>query len=317
MRYLRSRRKALLVGVLSAGIFGVTFALYGFPWEAVAYPALLYAGIALMALWADFRAVRKRVHAILDPSRKLPEDESPEGAAYQTLIERITQENSQLQASVMTRQRERLEDFTVWAHQIKTPIASMRLRLSREDSDISRALGTELTRVDQYAEMALAYLRLDSESTDYVLRSVSVDEIICQALRRFKGDFIAKRLSVEYQPVSQTVVSDEKWLLFVLEQVLSNAVKYTFSGGVTITMTDGVLTIADTGIGIAAADLPRIFEKGYTGLNGRIDQKATGLGLYLCSRVCRKLGHGLAAASEAGQGTAVSIDLRQKAVEPE
>lgn len=166
--------------------------------------------------------------------------------------------------------------------------------------------------------MVLCYLRLDSDSTDYVLKEYELDELIRQAVRKYAASFIRKKLRLEYEPVNCRVLTDEKWMLFVLEQVLSNALKYTKAGSISISQeSPGILCIRDTGIGIAPEDLPRIFEKGYTGYNGRSDKKASGIGLYLCKRICRNLGHRIAAESAVGTGTVIRIDFRRAELEVE
>ena len=206
-----------------------------------------------------------------------------------------------------------LDYYTLWAHQIKTPIASMRLSLQQEDTPKARQLLQELSRAEQYVGMVMVYLRLTDGGSDFVLRTCDLDAIVRQAVRRFAGEFITRKLKLCYEPLNAACVTDEKWLLFVVEQVLSNALKYTREGSITITMEHPkTLVIRDTGIGIAPEDLPRIFEKGYTGLNGRTDRKATGLGLYLCRRVCENLGIGLRAESTPGTGTTVFLDLSQR-----
>ena len=203
--------------------------------------------------------------------------------------------------------------YTLWAHQIKTPIAAMRLTLQNEDTPTSRRLTAELGRIERYVEMVLAYLRLDADSTDYVLRESDLDPIVRGAVKKFSGEFIARRLALDLQPTGLRVLTDEKWLSFVLEQLISNALKYTPEGRVSIFMeAPATLCIADTGIGIAPEDLPRIFEQGFTGCNGRGDKRASGLGLYLCRRVCRNLGHTIAVESEPGKGTTVRLDLSRK-----
>ena len=146
---------------------------------------------------------------------------------------------------------------------------------------------------------------------DFLLRRCDLDTILRPAVRKFAPQFIRRHLTLRYEPVGKTVLTDEKWLGFVIEQVLSNAVKYTPEGGtVTVSCTDApALLISDTGIGVEPEDLPRVFEQGFTGYNGRADKKATGLGLYLCRRVCRKLGHTIAMDSRVGEGTTVTIGL--------
>ena len=163
----------------------------------------------------------------------------------------------------------------------------------------------------QYADMALNYLRLDGSVTDLVIRPCPLDDLIRRSVRKYAPQFVAKRLSLTYEGTQAQVLTDEKWLSFILEQLLDNAVKYTAAGGVTITVTkEKVLRIADTGMGIAAEDLPRIFEKGFTGYNGRTDKSATGLGLYLCRRAADMLHHRLWARSEVGKGSVFYLDLR-------
>jgi len=167
-----------------------------------------------------------------------------------------------------------------------------------------------LFRIEQYTEMALTYLRLDSNSTDFVFQEYDLDAIIRQAIRKYAAQFVMHKVKLVYEPVSMTVLTDEKWLLFIIEQLLSNAIKYTKQGSVTITVTpEKVLQIADTGIGIAPEDLPRIFEKGFTGYNGRADKKSTGLGLYLCQQAAKKISVSFSVASEVGKGSAFSVHL--------
>lgn len=197
----------------------------------------------------------------------------------------------------------------------KTPIAAMRLLLQEEDSERSRELGAELFRIEQYVEMDLNYARLTSHSTDFVIRTCSLDDIVRQALRKYAPLFARQKLALNWEPSGRGVLTDEKWLVFVLEQLLSNALKYTPSGSISLSVEEPLtLVIEDTGIGIAAEDLPRICEKGFTGYNGRTDKKATGLGLYLCRRILYKLSHALSIESQPGKGTRVSIGLESKEI---
>ena len=174
------------------------------------------------------------------------------------------------------------------------------------------AAGVGGGRFHQYADMALNYLRLDEGGSDLVIRPCALDGVIRQCVHKFAPQFVQKRLYLRYDGCDVTVLTDEKWLAFIIGQLLSNAVKYTDTGGVTVTVEPGpVLRIADTGIGIAAEDLPRIFEKGFTGYNGRTDRTATGLGLYLCRRAADMLHHRLWAQSEPGAGSVFCLDLHR------
>ena len=203
-----------------------------------------------------------------------------------------------------------MDYYTTWVHQIKTPIASMRLTLQSEDSAAARQLFEELQRIEAYVEMVLAFLRLDSDSKDYVFCECDLDTVIREAVKKFAVQFIRKKIELRYEPANVKVLTDEKWLSFVVEQILSNSRKYTDSGSISIFVEEPLtLCIKDTGIGIAQEDLPRVFEKSYTGYNGRSDKKASGIGLYLCRRICTNLGHTIDIESYPGKGTSVRIRL--------
>ena len=186
--------------------------------------------------------------------------------------------------------------------------------LQPDDTPNARRLMSQLLRIEQYVDMVLMYLRLDEGTSDYVIRACDLDGIIRQSLRKFAGEFIDRKLTLHYEPLHLSVVTDEKWLGFVVEQVLSNALKYTPEGGsITIDAeAPATLCIRDTGIGITAEDLPRIFDRGYTGRNGRTYRQASGIGLYLCRRICRDLGHTITASSAAGEGTVLRLDLSRR-----
>lgn len=299
--YLKEHARLIAASVLAAAIFLASFALYGLPLLAVAYPALLCLVLAAVFVIRDY-AQAKRRHAefmalteiTAAEEKMLPPARSIDDADYRRIIALLAESREKISRSAHRRWSDTLDYYTVWVHQIKTPIASMRLTLEGSDSPESRRLSAELGRIERYVEMALVYLRLDSESSDYVIREFELD------------------------PSGASVVSDEKWLAFVVEQVLSNSLKYTREGSVRIYLAEPkTLCIRDTGIGIAPEDLPRIFDKGYTGLNGRADLRASGLGLYLCRRVCRKLGHEISAVSDPGKGTEIRIDLSSYDLDPE
>ena len=316
--YLKERRLTLAAFLLFVGVFAVSFALYGLPLAAVGYPAGLCVLLgACLAAWDYGRAARR--HRTLKRLREageavlldLPAMTTVEGADCAAVVEALRRELCRQETARAARWEDMTAYYTAWVHQIKTPIAAMRLTLQGEDTPAARRLMTELGRVEQYVDMALGYVRLDSDSSDFLLRRCDLDTILRPAVRKFAPQFIRRHLTLRYEPVGKTVLTDEKWLGFVIEQVLSNAVKYTPEGGtVTVSCTDApALLISDTGIGVEPEDLPRVFEQGFTGYNGRADKKATGLGLYLCRRVCRKLGHTIAMDSRVGEGTTVTIGL--------
>lgn len=322
--YLRERRRVVCAYGLFVLIFLVTFALYHLPLGAVAYPALLcaLAGLAMLAL--DYRAACRR-HQLLErlaatPSAALlgdlPAPDTQTEADCQQLIALLRSEHERFCADSAARYDDMVDYYTIWAHQIKTPIASMRLHLQGEDTALSRQLTADLFRVEQYVEMVLMFLRLDSDSTDYVFQTCALDGLVRACVKKFAGEFIRRKIRLDYQPMDAQIVTDEKWLAFVIEQVLSNALKYTPAGGsISIALeAPQTLCIRDTGIGIEPEDLPRIFEKGYTGWNGRTDKQASGIGLYLCRRVCDALGHTITAESAPGCGTCIRIGLERRAL---
>ncbi len=319
LEYMRQRRRGLLLFLLACAVFCVSFFLYRLPVAAVLYPAFLCALLGAFFLLRDFLRVKKR-HGILLRAREmtaatlseLPCIESLEDRDYQEVIRALQRETAALQEDLSAQYQDRLEYYTVWVHQIKTPITSMRLSLEAEDTPLSRKLSSDLRQIEQYVEMVLAFLRLDSPTTDYVFKEYDIDGIVGQSVAKFASEFIARKIRLDYTPLEIRAVTDDKWLSFVIEQILSNALKYTPRGCVKIYRKEKkTFCIEDTGIGIAPEDLPRVFEKGYTGYNGREDKRASGIGLYLCRQVCDRLGIGIGIASEPGRGTCVSIDLEQ------
>lgn len=318
--YIKQYRKTALMFVAFSGIFAVVFSLYNLEAEAVIYSAVLCLLLATAVLTVNFCSYKKRHIERMDllQNIEITSDDLPEP---KTLLEKdclaiINKLKKLLSDSITLRsseQRENIEYYTTWVHQIKTPISVMQMILQGEDTAEHLELSNQLFRIEQYVEMVLNYIRLGDDSSDFVFKEYDIDGIIKQAVHKYAPQIIRKRIRLDYKPVeSVTVVTDEKWLLFILEQLLSNAVKYTEKGGITISVTDDKkLTVSDTGIGIASEDLPRIFEKGFTGYNGRADKKSTGLGLYLCKLTADKLSHKIEVKSEVGEGTAFSIDLNR------
>ena len=308
---IRSRLGFIIVLAVVEAVFASSYLLFDMPAVTVIYPFVLSVAILIIAGVIDFLVT-------LSKHKKLLQNEMPASynvleKDYQEIISKLREEEKFSRQKATSDYNNMVEYYTVWAHQIKTPIASMRLQIQSEDSDLARRLDGDLNRIEAYVEMVLTFLRLDSDSTDYVIKEIDLDAVIRPAIRKFARDFISKKLTMDFEPTEAKVLSDEKWLSFVIEQVISNSVKYTNNGGIKIFMSDkDVLCIEDTGIGISAEDLPRIFENGYTGFNGREDKRASGIGLYLCKRVCDNLGHRISAESAPGIGTKILIDMSRR-----
>jgi signal transduction histidine kinase len=314
--YLKRHYKIILLLALFIAVFAVVFSLYALPVEAVLYAACLclFLGSVLFTIGyirylMHHRILSELVHRITLTLDGLP---VPRGAIeldYRRLLETLYEEKTRIESEADSKRSDLVDYFTMWVHQIKTPIAAMGLMLQAEEQPLNGALAAELFKIEQYVEMVLQYLRLDSSSTDFVFRRCALDGIIRQAVRKYAKLFIIKKIVLDYEESGMIVLTDDKWLCFVIEQLLSNSLKYTREGRISIYAEGTALVIADTGIGIAAEDLPRVFEKGYTGYNGRGDKKSTGIGLYLCKRILEKLGHTISIDSEVGKGTKVSIGL--------
>ncbi|MCH5260649.1 MAG: sensor histidine kinase [Lachnospiraceae bacterium] len=325
LKYLHEHVKMALTFALFTAIYAVVFFLYDLEAEAIFYAVVLCVLVSIVILGAGFIGFygeyRRRLLILNDIQlefENLPEADTLLEEDYQQMVRALGRINIEHLTDWQKERQESLDYYTTWAHQIKTPIAVMRMTLQGEDTEEHRELLAELFRIEQYVEMVLSYIRLGSHQSDFVFQECDLDAIIKQAVHKYAAMFVRCRVSLVYEPVEMTVLTDEKWLLFIIEQLLSNAVKYTREGTVTISVSpEQVLSVADTGMGIAPEDLPRIFEKGFTGYHGRADKKATGLGLYLCRQTADKLGIRISVRSEVGKGSTFFLDLHKERPMPE
>ena len=324
-KYIREHGKMALTFALFTAIYAAVFFLYDLEAEAVFYAAGLCVltasvilGIGFIGFYGDYRRRRLILKDIELEYENLPEAVTLLEEDYQEMVRTLGRINIDHLTERQKERQESLDYYTLWVHQIKTPIAVMRMILQGEDTEEHRELLAELFRIEQYADMVLSYIRLGSSQTDFVFQEYDLDTIIKQAIHKYAPMFIRCKIGLIYEPVRMSVLTDEKWLLFILEQLLSNAVKYTEEGTVTIAVSpEQVLSVTDTGMGIAPEDLPRIFEKGFTGYHGREDKRATGLGLYLCKQTADKLGISISVRSEPGKGSTFSLDLYKERPGPE
>lgn len=320
------------------GVFFVIFFLYDIRMDAVNYAFLLSVIWLVLYGAVDFIRYMRRYNKLLEAEQQLSSGLESLGnpatlleEEYQRMVVTLYETKLEMESSNRISRQAMTDYYSMWVHQIKTPIAAMHVLIQTydeehpEEQSYSKDMKMELFKVEQYVEMVLAYLRMEELSSDLSFEQYSLDSIVKQAVRKYSQMFILQKIKLNYSPLEKMVLTDEKWLVFVIEQILSNALKYTKKGSISIYLEEGrnayqgreLLIIEDTGIGIQPEDLPRVFEKGFTGYNGRKDKKSTGIGLYLCKSVMDKLRHKIWIESEVGRGTKVYLALERKELKTE
>ena len=317
--YIKKNLKIYLLLIIFIFIFVLIFYLYNLPFEALFYSSLLCFIAALIASIIDYNNYRKSYiylkyleGNILNSMEDLPKSLDIRVEYYQKIIERLHNEVERLKIEDNKKMEDLADYYSMWIHQIKTPIAAMNFLLDNEEIDV-KVFKQELFKIERYVEMVLTYIRLGSETSDYVITSIDLDEVVRENIKKYATLFINKKIKLNYVSHETYVISDKKWLGFAFEQLLSNAIKYTKSGGeISINISESELIIEDNGIGIYEEDLPRIFEQSFTGLNGRYEKKSSGLGLYLCKKTLDKLQHKIEITSEIDKGTKVIVSFPKK-----
>ena len=240
------------------------------------------------------------------------EPKSPLECALAEKLDEREAELYQKKSEAESKLTDLLDYYTLWVHQIKTPIAATRLLVAEvSERELKRQLEQEIFKIDSYTNLVLQYLRLESFHDDLVLKKENIEDLVKEVIRKYAIFFIQKSLSINMHDLDRSIVTDKKWLLVVIEQILSNSLKYTNEGGIEIYMEDQELCIKDTGIGIKNSDVLRVFERGFSGYNGRLTQQSSGLGLYLSKKISEELGHQIRIESEVGKGTIVRIKFAQ------
>ena len=316
LAYISGYRRMVILAAAYLLIFATVLYAAEVPAETVLYAGALclaftavYALVGFYRYYKRFSALKRTLSKLPETLESLPTPQNESERLYTQMLQKTYAEYERAALEHRRREADMRNYYTMWVHQIKTPISALRLLI--QSGARSAELQNEIFRIEQYVEMALNYQRLFCGSSDLVITRRSLDSAVRTSIRKYSKQFIMKRLKLEYEPGDITVLTDEKWLCFVIEQVLSNSLKYTSAGEIKICTVGRTLMISDTGIGIAAEDLPRIFDCGYTGYNGREEKRSSGIGLYLCSEVCRRLGHGISITSEVGKGTCVSITFNE------
>lgn len=312
--YLKMK-KTSIIGIL--GVYAILFVfvyLYRIPIEVILYPFILTIVFVLMVLLFDYIKYKEKVNKIIQICNDVSScysvkinDKNIFDEYYLDIINELLKENRKQVSQIQKKVSDINDYFSIWVHQIKTPIASMKLKIDNEQMDLLQ-LASDLNRIDHYVDLVLSFLKFDEEKIDLYFRKTDVDRIMRESLKKFSNDFIIKKIRLDYKLSKREVLTDEKWLSFVFDQLLSNALKYTDKGTISIYYDgDSCLCIKDSGIGIALADMERLFEKGFTGYNGRQYKKASGIGLYMCKRMCDKLNIAISIESIVNEYTLVKL----------
>ena len=294
--------------------------------EDLAYLLILELFVLGVIMTVDLIRYKARVKQVEDLLKRPVAEQSYNVEAKDILEERYVdlihaQEKSRVDTeNISARSSKDMEQYyNIWVHQIKTPISGMNVLLqSMEPTEEVGELQNQLFSVEQYVDMALQYQKIKSTTNDFSFGEIPLNKVIRENIRKYARLFIAKKLAVRYEETALKVLTDEKWISFVLGQIITNAVKYSDKGSITISAYEDerntYLSVKDEGIGISPEDLPRVFERGYTGYNGRADKKSTGIGLFLCKSVTRMLGHKIQISSEPGKGTEATIIFSKKRI---
>lgn len=311
MNYLRERKYVYLLYYIFLLIFWIVFYLYEINISIILYATLLVLGILVIYFVWDFYHYHQKEKQLqyilkLNDTTQLPDTTLPMEQLYQEIIQQINMLNQTLISNQNKHYQDQIDYYTLWIHQIKMPISALRLLIQ---TDNNNEMMLQLLRIEQYVDMVLYYLKSDHMASDLSIKHLNLSLVINDIIKKNATFFIQKKIQLKLEPIDLEILSDEKWISFVIEQILSNALKYTKQGYIHIYVKDEVLYIEDSGIGIKEEDLPRVFEKGYTGYNGRLDKKASGIGLYLCKKIIDELGLAISIESMIGKGTTVMIDF--------
>ena len=322
-RYWKNRIPFLLTNLICMVALTVFLLVCDISISAVLLILVVWALVLLAGLLLTYWKRNRQMRQLLDMAGQLSERylisevmELPEQAEDQVYYRLLKMAGKSMLEQISEVKRERLEYkeyIEQWIHEIKTPITAMKLLCENHRTDWTKELLLELEKTNRFTEQALYFARSEYTEKDYSVREIALTQIVHQAIADNKYLLLQSGMRLEVEEIQDTVYSDEKWVRFILNQLIANAVKYR-AGQPVLRFSacrqqdQVVLMVEDNGIGISPADLPGIFEKGFTGQNGRIVHQSTGIGLYLCKRLCEKLGIGISANSE-GKGTTISLSF--------
>ena len=322
-QYLKNSLSVILINLLGMTALALFLAAGGVGIQMILLIAVVWVIIIVCYLSIVYFSRKKYLDKLLDMTEQLEEKylitevmKVPERAEEQVLYRIMKMgEKSMLEkiGRIEKERKEYKEYIEQWIHEAKTPITAMKLLSENNRSDFTRELLIELENMNRYTEQALYYARSEHAEKDYLIRETDLEDVVHGAIADNKYLLRQNSVTITVDDMQEHVYTDEKWIRFILDQIIGNAVKYRTAQPAlhfyTVKKEDCIeLSVEDNGIGIPENDLPRIFEKGFTGQNGRIVQSSTGIGLYLCKRLCDKLGIGLSAYSE-GEGTTIVLSF--------
>lgn len=322
--YIKNRMPYFIFYLVILFFFPLVHFLYRLPMGSIIYSCILFTFFFLLWMiidgfhyWKKVKQLDTILANITENIHNFPEAGSLIETKYQNIIENLYKLLQDTKYAMEKSHTEQTEYYTLWVHQIKTPISAMRLAIQSKENTDKSIIDQELFKIEQYVEMALQYVKMNQLSSNMAIREYALKDIVIASVKKYATLFIYKKLSIDIEDINQTVLTDSKWLIFIIEQLLSNAVKYTNQGGVHIYTEGKSLVIEDTGIGIRQEDMELIFEKGYTGYNGRMNRKSSGIGLYMVKKVADYLSINIAIHSKPGSGTKVILTFPEKELIPE
>ena len=286
MGFIKYKLNEIVIIIVLSLLFGLIMMLYNTPLEGIVLTAgiIIFLGIIYFSY---SMMIYKKVCTVQEENLQLKEE-----------IQDIRNEKIEYQSEIESY-------FLLWVHQMKTPITASKLLLEAEDIQKISQMRHEILQIDNYTNLALSYLKLMNEKTDMVFMEVRMDDLITPLIKRYSIQFIHNDTKLHYEKIYDSVLTDAKWTSVMIEQILNNALKYARGKNIWIKYSEAenILSVKDDGKGINTSDLPKIFEKGFSGYNGRLNDKSSGIGLYIVKTIARRMNVSVSVESELGKGT--------------
>lgn len=322
-RYMKDRWKTILLLLAGVGTVEIFLLLYHISIFLHIYILLVVLTAFFLGSFLEYQSKKSFYEDALFKLSRLEEKYlivemlKPAETMEEQLLEEILQETNKSMLEMVNEykyiQEEYKDYIELWIHEIKLPIATSKMIIENNKNDVTKSIDEEINEIEDFTEQALFYARSNHANKDYCVTECKVKDIVNESVKRNKQTLINQKIAIQIQNTDQTIYTDPKWCSFILNQIIQNSIKYRKETGAEICFTaeekkdSVVLSIRDNGIGIRQGEVTRVFDKGFTGSNGRIGKKSTGIGLYLCKKLCDKLGLGIELSAEENVGTEVRI----------